>query len=107
MTEIGLQSFLYCDSLTKVEFGSATEKSALTTIGPLAFSGCSALEDVTMHVDELVTMELYDYSSTTRRDVFYSASSKFIIHVPQNMVETYRTADNWKTYSNRIEAIAE
>ncbi len=103
ITYIGAQSFQYCDYLVSVTIGSAEENSAIADIGALAFSFCGALRDFTMHVSAVVTMTLWQSS----RDIFYSSSDNFAIYVPQTLVEAYRAADNWKTYSNRIAAIAE
>lgn len=103
--EIGLQAFVYCDSLTDVTIGSAKENSKLTTFGAICFSGCSQLSAFTLYTDKVVTMTLYQLTSTTQCDIFYSASTRFSVYVPKNMVENYKTADNWKTYENRIRAI--
>lgn len=107
--EVGVQAFLYNDSLKTVTFGSAEKTSKLNKIGGLGFAGCVALTDFTMYVPGLVTMELYEnkLSQTNSEywDIFREASKTFTIRVPQAQVDTYKAADNWKTYANRIVAI--
>ena len=89
--EIGDFAFFYCTSLTNI-----TIPNSVTRIRTEAFRGCTALASVT--VEATTPPTLY-------RDAFLSTNN-CPIYVPSESVETYKTATNWSTYADRIQAIS-
>lgn len=74
---------------------------ALTTIRSGAFSGCP-LETLTLPGADVPTLENADAFSGTP-----IAAGTGTIRVPAALLETYKSATNWSTYSAQIAAITE
>ncbi len=89
VTSIGNSAFNGCGALTSV-----TIPSGVTSIGTYAFSWCSALTSITVNATTPPTLgnNVYDGSTCP-------------IYVPSASVNAYKTATNWSTYANRIQAI--
>ena len=66
--------------------------STVTSLGRSTCYGCTALE---MVVCEAVTPPSFNA-------VFDSTNSTFVIYVPDESVEAYKTATNWSQFSDRI-----
>ena len=92
VTSIGQTVFENCSGLTSVTIGSGT-----TSIGNNAFRYCTGLDSFTVKATTPPTLG--------GSNVFYRASSNFIIYVPSASVETYKAAQYWSTYASRIQAI--
>ena len=90
LTSIGQYAFDYCSGLT-----SLTIPSTVTSIEYRAFEGCSGLT-------EFKCLPVTPPSAGS--GMFYQAS-ECPIYVPSASVEAYQTADNWKTYAVRIQAM--
>ena len=56
-------------------------------IGRYAFARCAALESLYIYSPTPPTME---------EEVFYNASTTFVVYVPSGAIELYRAADGWK-----------
>lgn len=69
-----------------------------TNIGRMAFYLCSQLSNVTV---EATT------PPTIGSDVFTSTHSSLVIYVPAASVETYKSAERWLRYADKIQAIVE
>lgn len=82
-----LGMFLNCKNLKHVELED------ITKIGADAFAGCSALEKVICRAITPPTLGSYAFNNT---------NSTFVIYVPDESVETYKTETNWSTYASRI-----
>ena len=91
VTNIGDNAFSSCSALTSI-----TISSSITLIGSFAFSGCYKLSSVTVEATTPPSLGNYVFSST---------SSSLVIYVPSGSVETYKTANNWSTYADKIQAI--
>ena len=114
VTTIGTYTFQNCSSLTSI-----TIPAGVTSIGKSAFRGCSGLTSIT--IPEGVTSIGYDAFRSCSKltsvtvlsetppsltsSAFSNASSTFIIYVPANSVDTYKSATNWSNYGSRIQAI--
>lgn len=85
--------FRKCESLTIVDFPVAT------TIGTQAFWS-SGLASLTLRSNTVCTLENADafYFTPIEQGAGY-------IYVPANLVDAYKTANNWSQYANQIRAI--
>ena len=91
VTTIGARAFENCAQLASVAI-----PSSVTTIGYQAFYKCSNLTSITV-------------SAITPPDVgssCFANTNDCPIYVPADSVETYKTAEHWGEYANRIQAIA-
>ena len=90
VTVIGYDAFHTCDKLTGI-----TIPNSVTHIGNRAFIYCHKLTEVTVQATtppSLCSLAFYD-SGISR------------IYVPSNSVDAYKTADDWKDYASKIQAI--
>jgi hypothetical protein len=112
VTSIGSAAFWACSGLETVDFGNGVEiidavafgdcsslkeivlPESLKSMG-LAFSGCNSLESVT----------IYALNPPTGFGPFNNTNNTFVIYVPAESVEAYKSAQNWQTYKDRIQAI--
>ena len=116
VTSIGNYAFRDCSALTTVNF------SAVTSIGNSAFYGCSALTTADFpaatsigngtfrNCSKLTTLILRSgtMAKLDNTNAFSStpiASGTGYIYVPSALVDTYKAATNWSTYTNQIRAI--
>ena len=90
LTSIGESAFNYCTGLT-----SLTIPSTVTSLGYRAFQYCTGLT-------EFKCLPVTPPSAGSA--MFYQAS-ECPIYVPATSVEAYQTADNWKAYAARIQAM--
>lgn len=116
VTYIGNDSFSYCGALKNVKIGngiSIVENHAfsyntslktidvgtgVTELYPWAFGGCSALQYIIMRPINPPIM-----SSTSS----LTSTNNCPIYVPNNSVDTYKTATNWTTVASRIHPLSE
>lgn len=70
--------------------------NSVTNIGGGAFNGANRLENVTVEANSPPTLGYNAFGST---------SSNLKIYVPAASVEAYKTATNWSTYADKIQAI--
>ena len=86
VTSIGFEVFQNCSGLTSVTIGNG-----VTSIGDSVFNGCSGLTSITM-------------LSTTPPTLDWSAfpSNVTTITVPAGCSNTYKTADGWSDYADKI-----
>lgn len=119
VTEIGLYAFVYCRSLTKIQCNAVTrlanyamrDCTALTearfnslskTIGNYVFYGCTAL--VKLILGSSTPCALANVNALTGTHI---ANGTGYIYVPDNLVDSYKTATNWATYADQIKPISE
>ena len=70
----------------------------LTAFGVGTFYNCSSLEEVICRAVTPPTLSSYDFGNT---------NSTFVIYVPDESVEAYKSATNWSQYSDRIKPLSE
>lgn len=103
VTTIGDKSFSFCTSLTKVTIGKS-----VTSIGKNCFNECKKLATITCKGENPPTLG----SGALMKDKQEWGSlevTKYIknIYVPVNAVDTYKRANGWNEFSDRISAITE
>ena len=109
VTSIGESAFQNCSGLTSV-----TIPDSVTSIGDYAFSGCSGLTSVTIP-DSVTSIDWGAFDgcsgltsitmlSTTPPTLAWSAipSNVTTITVPAGCSNTYKTADGWSDYADKI-----
>ena len=118
-TYIECEAFRYCTNLTTVNlpkctsiksevFNSCTSLTTVnlpkcTYIESEAFIACTNLTTIILSNNQIVTLEnvsVFDYSSIRNNGVGY-------VYVPDNLVDSYKTANSWSTYANQIKPISE
>ena len=87
--------FSNCTNLTTVNLPKCT------SIGEYAFSGCNNLQIIILGADQIV-----DISSFTFIYASINNGTGYI-YVPDNLVDSYKTATNWSSYANQIKPISE
>jgi hypothetical protein len=115
VTSIGNETFFGCKSLT-----SFSIPESVTSIGTYAFSECSGLTSIVIPKG-VTAIGNYAFSSCIRltsvtilpvtppsggSSMFYN-TSECPLYVPANSVDKYKSANYWKNYSSRIQAIPE
>lgn len=121
-TSIGSYAFYNCNSLTSVNFPSCT------SMGSNAFANCSSLTSASFPVCTNIGRSVFQLCSsltslyllnsvvaTLSTNVFLNtpmASTSYLgyygsIFVPASLVDSYKTATNWASVSDRITAYTE
>lgn len=118
VTHIGNNAFAGCSTLVSVYlplveiFGGSVFKGdsalevvdfpKLDVIWELVFSDCTALKTVILRlnrVSQLKTADVFDNTPI--------ANGTGYIYVPDDLVEQYKTANNWSTYASQIKPISD
>lgn len=96
VTSIGASAFNRCSSLTTVSLPAATR------VTDYAFYNCSALTSLTLSKNQVATL-----TSINALQFTPIASGTGYVYVPDNLVDQYKAATNWKTYANQILPISQ
>lgn len=113
VTYIDSYAFSGCTSLSSV-----TIPDSVTTIGLSTFRGCKNLSAATigsgcsnirntafLNCSELRIVKIYaETPPTLGTNVFQDNNGSEVIFVPSGSVNTYKAANNWSTYKDRIQA---
>ena len=89
-TKIGSYAFNHCSKLASV-----TIPNSVTSIGQSAFEYCSALTSVTIQATTPPSLGSYAFEETNNCPIY----------VPAESVDAYKTATNWSSLADRIQAI--
>ena len=92
VTSIGSYTFQNCSHLESVNLPNAT------SIDSYAFNSCSALTTVILRANQVATL-----ANTNA----FTGANNAIIYVPDSLVDSYKAATNWSTYTSRIKGISE
>ena len=94
VTRLDYYNIFYGSSIKKID------TSSLKTIGN--FAGASNLETLILRSTTICTLtSVNDFSGTK------IAAGTGYIYVPDNLVDSYKTATNWVTFANQIKPISE
>ena len=93
---IGAQGVRACKKLAKVDL------EVVTSIGAFSFDGCSLLDTCIIRTSSVCT--LINVSAFTGTKI---ANGTGYIYVPDDLVDSYKTASNWSTYASQIKGISE
>lgn len=92
LTSIGYGAFYGCSSLNEI-----TIPSLVTTIGAYAFGYCSSLSEV--NIEKLSSSGIISLGA----NAFYGCSSSLTIFTPNvESGTTYKNANNWSLYADKI-----
>lgn len=92
-TSIGGSAFYSCSKLTTADFPVAT------SIGSSAFRMCSKLKSLLLRGNNVCTLNKNVFVSTP------ISSGTGYIYVPSSLIEQYKAATNWSTYSAQFRAL--
>lgn len=95
--------FSGCSSLEKVDMGRTNESSNNPYIGQSVFLNCSSLKTFIIRNSKVATL----LNSNTFNDTpIATSTTEGYIYVPDNLVESYKTATNWSTYASKIKPLS-
>ena len=95
-TSIGVHAFDHCTNLTTIDLPKCT------SIEEYAFVSCTNLTTIILSNNQVVTFGgIYTFSSSG-----ISRGSGYI-YVPDNLVDSYKTATKWSNYANQIKPLSE
>ena len=97
LTSVTLPNILSIEAwaFNRCPLTSVTIPNSVSSIGEKAFQDCDSLTSITVEATTPPTLGI---------NVF-SIGETFNIYVPAESVETYKTAENWSTYSSYIQPI--
>lgn len=97
ITQIDNSSFYDCDSITEM-----TIKGNITYVGSSAFQSCGVLTKIVIpNITSVPYGGLTMFSSTP------IASGTGYIYVPDDLVDSFKSATNWSTYADQIKGVSE
>ena len=96
ITIINQSLFDFCKSLVKAEFSNVIQ------IESYAFRYCSALTTLILRANQVAILSSTDALSNS--NIGYGNG---YIYVPDNLVESYKTATNWSTHASKIKGLSE
>lgn len=98
VTTLGTSAFYECTGLTQITF-----KGDIKTIPSGLFCFCSHLTKVVFpNITSLITLSATDALAQTP-----IASGTGYIYVPDDLVDSFKSATNWTTYANQIKGVSE
>lgn len=97
VTTIKSTAFQFCSALQSINLPECT------VIESSAFRNCSQLVSLTLGANTVCVLR----SSNVFTSSGIANNSNARIYVPSDLVETYKSAQNWSTLSSKIEAIPE
>lgn len=97
-SQIGAAAFQSCKLLPVLD-------APLLKISSNAFSGCSKLSALILRASSCATLSNVNAFNGTPMSVSTYIGKFGSIYVPLSLVDTYKAATNWVTFSNRITAI--
>lgn len=96
LTTINGYAISSCTAVHTIEF------EILTKINGVAFNGLTALETLIIRTPSVCTLA---NASTLARTKIEGGTG--YIYVPDNLVDSYKSASNWSTYASQIKGLSE
>ncbi len=93
VTDLSGSCFEKCTGLVSVSIGSG-----VTEIGTLTFSGCTNLKDLYCYASKVLELDQM-YPNTTFQNVPLSEAT---LHVPDYLIEKYKTTENWSKFGKIV-----
>lgn len=93
VVSVGDNSFYLCSKLNSIDLAS------VKTIGNSAIAGCSSLKQLIIRSDTVCSI---DYNNFMSGGI---TSANGYVYVPRDLVESYKTANNWNSIPNRFRAL--
>lgn len=93
-------TFYGCTNLRKIDFGS-NSATFNDRFGQNYFGNCSALLALIIRCNNVVLAGSSSFINTNTS--IYSGNG--YVYVPSNLIDSYKAANNWKTYASQIRAI--
>lgn len=96
VTNMSHNCFVSCSKIKKVDFHK------ITYFGFSIFSGCTNFETLIVRTPSVAQMGSSNLLTNTK-----IAGGTGYIYVPDNLVDSYKTATNWSTYASQIKGLSE
>lgn len=96
ITTLATRVFEYCTGLTYLEL-----HEGITSIGSFAFNNCTNLTKLVVRATTPPTLHSNGFYQNS------IVNGTGYIYVPDESIETYKTADVWSTYASQIKGISE
>lgn len=94
VSSIGYQAFYRCRDMIELEIGN------VQSIGVRAFAECDSLSSITINASTPPSLSALNNQATQ-----FDSTNDCPIYVPCESVETYKAAQYWSKYANRIQGI--
>ena len=91
---IGKYGFYGCSALAKADF------AVVTSVGEYAFNTCSLLDTLIIRSEAVCALLSVNAFTNTK----ISRGTGYV-YVPSALIDSYKTATNWKVYANQFRAI--
>lgn len=105
---VGSNAFASCSSLSTVKLGSSTTSTSTSQIVyPSAFRNCTHLLSLYLYNSTMWGLSNINAFNSTPISTYTTSTGGVngSIFVPASLVDTYKSATNWATYSDRIASI--
>lgn len=101
VTSFPSYSFKDCTNLAEFDCGNA-ESQITVVFNSNSFSGCSSLEKLIIRSPKRATL-----SATSALTGTPIVNGTGYVYVPDDLVDSYKTASNWSKYANQIKGLSE
>lgn len=98
LATMGSQTFSGCSSLARVDLPLAT------SIDGYSFASCGLLKTLIIRTNQVCTLK---NASAFNNTPIKTSTTEGFIYVPDDLVESYKTATNWSTYASKIKGLSE
>lgn len=96
LTKLSNYAVSSCAALHTAEFAQ------VTSLGAGSFNGCRALATLIIRTPSVCAL-----TNTSAISATLIASGTGYVYVPDNLIDSYKSATNWSTYANQIKGLSE
>lgn len=108
VTSLHAQAFRFCSALQSIDL------PLCTTLNASAFSECYVLKKIIIRTSSVCKMsatsvlnKCYHFTGTVDATYNPNGLADGYIYVPDNLVDSYKTATNWSTFASQIKPLSE